>query len=403
MMKTRATFPSRLAPIFALAVAGCGAGAENWPATWGDPAVPPSELPLAAQDISCGSACTQCILGKRTDILPFYAANGWDTGCGNRDAIVSNWCGIDPAGCAAQKSGACAAACRPVARTVCGKLSGQVLDGTPGFASLLKVCPRVVKWVSAGGGADYAAMAAFKASCPSSKTVLRIYGPAARYATAADLWSARYAFLDRATAAQKASIDYLESDNEFDAGHGFDSPSDYSTFLKGFVALARGRGFRPLIGNIAVGNPTGDVDSCTGDGMRRFGGIVEAIQAAGAAGGGWAYHGYTPRWDQTTGFQEYYALRYRKFLRCYPAIASVPLILTEAGFDSGGDPSSSGYRRNGTDAQYVSWLSWFQRQLAADSSVVGATLFAYGSGGTWPSFQLDPIEASLERIITTCP
>lgn len=352
---------------------------------------------------ACGATCTECILSNRPDILPFYRSNGWDTSCGNHDNIITNWCGIDPTSCASQKAGPCATACRSSSGPVCGKLSGQALDQTTGFASLLRACPRLVKWVSAGGSADFAGMQAFKASCPRSKTVLRIYGTAARYVTAQALWNARYAFLDRASPAQRAAIDFLESDNEFDAGHGFDNPADYGAFLKGFVLLAQGKGFHPLIGNIAVGNPPGDVDSCTGDGMQKFAAIVEAIAAAGAAGGGWAYHGYTPRWDKTTGFQEYYALRYRKLLRCYPAIASVPLLLTEAGFDSGGDPNSSGYRNNGTPAQYLDWLTWFQRQLGADSQVVGATLFAYGSGGTWPSFQLDPIEPALENLIKTCP
>ena len=60
---------------------------------------------------SCGSSCTQCVLAERTDILPFYQANGWDTSCWNRDNIVNNWCGIDPAGCSAVKNGPCASVC----------------------------------------------------------------------------------------------------------------------------------------------------------------------------------------------------------------------------------------------------------------------------------------------------
>jgi hypothetical protein len=61
---------------------------------------------------SCGNACTQCVLQQRTDILPFYQANGWDTSCGNRNNIVTNWCGIDPNGCSAVKTGAaCRASC----------------------------------------------------------------------------------------------------------------------------------------------------------------------------------------------------------------------------------------------------------------------------------------------------
>jgi len=60
----------------------------------------------------CGAPCTQCVLGLRSDILPFYQQNGWDTSCGNRNAIVTNWCGIDPGGCNAVKTGsACRSSC----------------------------------------------------------------------------------------------------------------------------------------------------------------------------------------------------------------------------------------------------------------------------------------------------
>lgn len=57
----------------------------------------------------CGTALTQCILRARTDILPFYQGNGWNISCPNRDAIVANWCGIDPGACNALKAGTCAA------------------------------------------------------------------------------------------------------------------------------------------------------------------------------------------------------------------------------------------------------------------------------------------------------
>lgn len=60
---------------------------------------------------ACGSACTRCVLNTRTDILPFYQSNGWDTSCGNRDAVVNDWCNIDPAGCIGVKTGSCASVC----------------------------------------------------------------------------------------------------------------------------------------------------------------------------------------------------------------------------------------------------------------------------------------------------
>ena len=65
---------------------------------------------------SCAPPCAQCVLQNRPDILPFYEANGWDISCSNHQAIVDNWCSIDPAGCQQVKSGACASVCTTTGR-----------------------------------------------------------------------------------------------------------------------------------------------------------------------------------------------------------------------------------------------------------------------------------------------
>lgn len=90
---------------------------------------------------SCGSALTQCILRMRPDVLPFYQANGWDTSCGNRNAIVNNWCGqVDSDGsCPALKAGACLAydsTVRCPAFTQVGGVAIARSDTFPGY----KVC-----------------------------------------------------------------------------------------------------------------------------------------------------------------------------------------------------------------------------------------------------------------------
>ncbi len=77
---------------------------------------------------SCGSACTRCVLENRPDILPFYAANGWDTDCHNRDNIISNWCTIDPLGCDEIRTGVCSASCD--SSTVGGCDNGVPIYGT---------------------------------------------------------------------------------------------------------------------------------------------------------------------------------------------------------------------------------------------------------------------------------
>lgn len=293
-------------------------------------------------------------------------------------------------------SGGSGGACAKPA-VACSKLGAQTLGEAGPFADFLSACPRVAKWV-AGNPPPWSDIAKYKCQC-GGKTVLRMYGPPGTYKDGQALWDARYASLDAATPEQKASIDYLEGDNEFDAGHGFNGPdgqpsdtaaADYAAFESSFVDVATKKGYRPLVGNIAVGNPAGDVGTCTGNGSLAFAKLVPAIALAGKAGGGWAYHAYTPMWSEdAAGFQSYYALRYRRYLQCFPEIASVPLVLTEGGFDKGGNPDQDGYLQNGGAAQYFPWLSWFDGELKKDASVVGVTLFAFAPAGQWSSFRLD--------------
>lgn len=87
----------------------------------------------------CGQAVTQCILNSRPDILPFYQGNGWNTSCPNRDAIVADWCRIDPNGCNALKSGTCASfnnTCRCSGGT---HLGGAAIDPNATFCGY-QVC-----------------------------------------------------------------------------------------------------------------------------------------------------------------------------------------------------------------------------------------------------------------------
>jgi len=74
----------------------------------------------------CGTACTQCILFERPDILPFYGASGWNTACWNRDNIVNNWCsGLDPTACNSLKANECSSYCN-----TCRCSGGRHVDGT---------------------------------------------------------------------------------------------------------------------------------------------------------------------------------------------------------------------------------------------------------------------------------
>lgn len=89
---------------------------------------------------NCGTACSQCILDARTDVLPFYASNGWSTSCGNRDAIVANWCaGVDPSACNNLKSGQCGAFCNACRCSFGKHTDGTAIDPNGTFCGF-KVC-----------------------------------------------------------------------------------------------------------------------------------------------------------------------------------------------------------------------------------------------------------------------
>lgn len=317
----------------------------------------------------------------------------------------------------------CPTDCPKAAAVACSKLGAHNIGDTLPFYDFLDACPRIAKWLGGEGSAhgtgfaQFEEMAAYKCACGGT-TVLRIYGNPANYSTGGDLWNARYKFLETASPSSKAAVDYLESDNECDAGHCWFQAGDptyapsiaamqsYATFLSQWIDHAAAHGFKPLVGNLSVGAPGGDVDSCTGDGMQAFGALVPALLKARDAGGGWAYHSYTDSWetDAGAGMMPYLAFRYRKFVSCFPELSTVPLIMTEAGFDKGGNAQTDGYLVNGGWGAYGPWLSWYQGELAKDSYVLGALLYSFSPPGVWDSFRLDGHVSELAGVIgpATC-
>ena len=120
-----------------------------------------------------------------------------------------------------------------------------------------------------------------------------------------------------------------------------------------------------------------------------------------ASGGGWSYHAYTNTGAPGDPAEAYMALRYRAYLERIPELRGVPLLLTEGGFDLGGDPDHDGWAAHLSAEAYLDWLAWFDGELAADPEVAGVTLFAVGGG--WPSFDLGPIAGALGAHSCGCP
>lgn len=333
-------------------------------------------------------------------------------------------CGPCAAGCGdgtcngSENCLSCPQDCPKGASVACSKLGAHNIADTGPFYDFLGGCPRIAKWVGGEGSApgtgfaQFGEMTSYKCACGGT-TVLRVYGAPGNYTSGVDLWNARYKFLESATPWQKAAVDYLESDNECDAGRCWFqagdptySPSvaamqDYATFLSEWIDQAVAHGFKPLVGNFSVGSPGGDMESCAGSAMLAFGAMVPTLIKARDAGGGWAYHAYTDSWgyDATVGMMPYLAFRYRKLVACLPELATVPLIFTEAGFDKGGNAQLDGYLANGGWSDYGPWLAWFESEIAKDSYVRGALLYTFAPPGVWESFRLDDHAGELRGLL----
>ena len=289
------------------------------------------------------------------------------------------------------------------------KLGPHHLQDSGELRTWIAACPKVLKVF----GPDLAVIHDYRARCDGGKVVVRVWVPpsTARYsgdgdgrADAQDFWSKGYGAVRSLSSADKAQIDYLESANEFDNYPPYKDPSYYNAFQQRFAEISASEGFHPLVGNIAVGNPDGDLGECDpskappNSAIRKMRAMLPSMQTAASLGGGWSYHAYTLSLSKDVGALTDFAFRYRRYVECIPELRSVPLILTESGLDQDGDPDKSGWQARADAGSYVDWLRWFDGELQKDDYVIGATVFAIGGDG-WRSFQLGPIVPQLVSMM----
>jgi hypothetical protein len=291
------------------------------------------------------------------------------------------------------------------AATSCSKLGPHVNGWNADAQRIALACPPLVKFIGAGG-VPIGAIGAVKAACPQTRVVLRMYTGdrynGDPYADATQFWQTTFAPVRALPAYQRQWIDYLEGPNEQDSTPTWPMvpgyrPGYFNAFLEQFVAHVRAAGFRPVVGSISVGNPGGDLDAEAVPALRE---ILPAIQAAAEAGGGWSYHAYTNNASQDEAGEQYMSLRYRAYLERIPELRGIPLLLTEGGFDLGGNPDADGWRQHLSPEAYIEWLRWFDSELGRDGEVVGVTLFSVGAG--WPSFDLGPVSGALRDQVLAC-
>ncbi|MBI4581880.1 MAG: hypothetical protein HY718_19440 [Planctomycetes bacterium] len=275
-----------------------------------------------------------------------------------------------------------------------------IQNNTAGVAQIGNAHPRVMKILDTWAPM-LAAARNYKAGTPDGRVVLRVYTTRAYGLADSPAASANDFFytvlrpaVHNLAAADRAAIDYLEGPNECESTPCWNSVQDatwYNDFWVALAPLIAAEGFKPCAFSIPVGNPAGTVTEM----QQRLAAIVPALRVCRQLGGAWSYHAYTPNWSTDVGFQIWYSLRYRQFYdyfaQAYPDVVTLPLILTEGGFDSGGSPTGSGWQANGTASQYEAWLTWWDGQIRKDPYVLGSTLFQIGSPATWPSFDLEPI------------
>ena len=246
-----------------------------------------------------------------------------------------------------------------------------------------------------------AALSDFKRLHPRGVVVLRIYTPVSYKASenpeacARDYWTKwLYPQLSKLSPEQKKLIDYLEGPNECDNTPCWATVEDAQWFCKFWLELAKitaENGFRPCVGSIPVGNPTGPPAEIEAK-IKAF---IPALRLAKQLRGAWSYHSYTLKYTKDPEVEIWYSLRYRQFYeifkRCAPDLVDLPLVLTEGGVDNDGNhPDKPGWKRDSAE-KYKDWLRWFDSEIKRDSYVVGVTLFEIGHPENWDSFDLEPL------------
>lgn len=245
------------------------------------------------------------------------------------------------------------------------------------------------------------ALREYKAACPEGKSVVRIY-TRMHFAVgtdpgeaASDYWfGALWPRLAELAPEDRALVDYLEGPNECEAYPVWDTPETAAWFAAFWVELANymaTEGIRPCVGSIPVGNPPGSPEEVEA----KLAAFAPALARARELGGVWSYHAYSLAYGTDMAQEYWYSLRYRMLrellLRSHPELADLPMVLTEAGVDLGGNPTQDGWQARGDAAKYETWLTWFDERLREDDWLLGATLFQCGDTQGWPSFDTEPV------------
>ncbi len=88
--------------------------------------------------------------------------------------------------------------------------------------------------------------------------------------------------------------------------------------------------------------------------------------------------------------------RYRAFRARLPRAARKPILITECGVDDG---RNNGWQSYLSPDAYLALLADYDRQLLQDAYVIGATIFQYGGGAPWQSFDVSMLGEQIARYV----
>ncbi|MCM8772232.1 MAG: hypothetical protein ABIM58_04485 [candidate division WOR-3 bacterium] len=281
-------------------------------------------------------------------------------------------------------------------------LIGNYSDGA---RKIISSCPQVIKVLDPQTNKEMLeAIRDYKKKYPKGIVIMRVWEGTSqiRYKITEDPFNCAEDFWNRVlkpainslSIFDRKLIDFLEGPNEGENTPTWESVESarwFGKFWERLAILISEAGFKPCVGSIAVGNPSGSLEEIY-EKLKEF---VQALKITKQLKGVWCYHAYSIEYTTDLKIEIWYSLRYRifyEFLRkYYPEVADLPIILTEGGIDRRGNPRTDGWRARGDIEKFKKWLKWFDEELCKDKEVIGVTLFQIGDQQNWWSFNLEPI------------
>lgn len=275
------------------------------------------------------------------------------------------------------------------------KLGIFVLAPSAGSQTIVDSQPKIIKVMDPQNNPELISYVRnFKKNNQGAIVILRVYVDAktVKYSVgsdpdlaASDFWSNYLKPAVDKLGDDAKLFDYIAGPNEFDNTPDLHQIGAYEWTGKFWYKLAEiigSNGFKPLLGEIAVGNIDTD----------KMDPLIYGLRKIKEVGGAWSYHGYTIKYSKDVNEEIWYSLRYRKFYDLFASkyndLMSLPLIITETGVDIGGNPASDGWSARGDKEKFMDWLKWYDSEIQKDPFVLGATIFQAGSSN-WSSFNVD--------------